>query len=148
MCWERLLSPIFQVRINVQPKVRHWNLSWIGAIGWKEYFIGGEEDESRVYARQLDQCRDSLCRTVWLVCSFANKHSEVVRPLLSVSPMAKNCDCDTNDDCSCDTETTEFDSETLANHIRSLFNFYDINLTGLFVKPPTIAMSTKLLHEI
>ncbi len=59
-----------------------------------------------------------------------NRQSEVVGPLLSVSPMAKLCKCDQTDSCSCSSETTKFDSGTLTNHIRSLFEFLDIDISN------------------
>eukprot|EP00171_Calliarthron_tuberculosum_P009475 IDg9475t1 len=59
-------------------------------------------------------------------CRKSNSRSEVVSPLLSMSPMAKICKCDASS-CLCIAETTRFDAVTHAAHIRDIFRIYDVN---------------------
>eukprot|EP00171_Calliarthron_tuberculosum_P003916 IDg3916t1 len=60
-------------------------------------------------------------------CLQAGSGSQVVTPLLSMSPMAKVCSCDRST-CSCVDETTSFDAATHASHIKDIFHLFNIDL--------------------
>ncbi len=54
---------------------------------------------------------------------------KVVGPLLSVSPMTKLGDCDSATTCSCVSETNDSDFQTLASRIRSMLEFYEVDIS-------------------
>lgn len=58
--------------------------------------------------------------------------SQVRTPLLSMSPMAMMCKCPRYE-CECDAETTSFDSQTHAEHIRSIFSLYSIPISSWLI---------------
>ena len=58
-----------------------------------------------------------------------SKESNVVGPLLSVSPMAKTSDCYSTSTFTCCSEASEFNSQTLANHIQAIFKFYEVHFS-------------------
>ena len=58
-----------------------------------------------------------------------SNESEVIGPLLSVSPMSKSCTYDPTSTCSSGFEKTEFDSQTQRSCIRAIFEFYDANFS-------------------